>query len=68
MSESAVEPDADGSAQGHHPRRALSDAQRHLLDRALKLAIYLLVPLGMPTKLIARRQSPRNPFYDRGSR
>jgi hypothetical protein len=43
MSDSPVEPDADGSAQGHHPRRALGDAQRHLLGRVLKLAAYLLV-------------------------
>ena len=60
MSDSPVEPDAEGSAQGHHPRRALSDAQRHLLDRALKLAIYLLVAYLVLKLVPALKQALRS--------
>jgi hypothetical protein len=60
MSDSPVEPDADGSAQGHHPRRALSDAQRHLLDRALKLAVYLLVAYLVLKLVPALKQALRS--------
>lgn len=60
MSDSPVKPDTDGSAQGHLPRRALSDAQRHMLDRALKLAVYLLVAYLVLKLVPALKQALRS--------
>ncbi|MGA2322103.1 MAG: lysylphosphatidylglycerol synthase domain-containing protein [Solirubrobacteraceae bacterium] len=55
--EAALSPSRHKSAQGHHARRALSDAKRHLKRSALKLAGYLVVAYLVLKLIPALRQA-----------